>query len=180
MKRYPLGDFIAILTVLLLLCGCAAQSSSEGQTAESGSVYIAKVADGDTVETSIRGRVERIRLIGIDSPELDQRPWGRSAKKFLQELISASGWQVGIEYDIERHDKHGRILAYLWTRDGKMINEEMVKSGHAVLFTIPPNVKHADRLKTAQVIARGNRIGIWGKSGLSQPPSAYRKEHPRK
>jgi len=61
-----------------------------------------------------------------------------------------------------------------------MINEEIVRNGYAVLFTFPPNVKYADRLTAAQIIARENRLGIWGKDGLKQMPSAYRKEHPRK
>jgi len=170
---------VAILTVVTLLLGCTAKGSSEGKKAEYRSVYVERVPDGDTVEANIQGRVERIRLIGIDAPELDQRPWGKRSKKFLQDLVSASGWQLGIEYDVEKRDKHDRILAYLWARDGKMINEEIVRSGYAVLFTFPPNVKYADRLTAAQVIARENRLGIWGKDGLKQMPSAYRKEHPR-
>ena len=170
---------IAILTVVALLCGCTAKSSSEGQKAGLQSVYVERVPDGDTVEANIQGTVERIRLIGIDAPELEQRPWGKRSKKFLQDLVAASGWQLGIEYDVEKRDKHDRILAYLWARDGKMINEEIVRNGYAVLFTFPPNVKYADRLIAAQIIARENKIGIWGKDGLKQLPSDYRKEHPR-
>ena len=170
---------VAILTVVALFCGCTAKSSSEAQKAEYRSVYVERVPDGDTVEANIQGTVERIRLIGIDAPELDQRPWGKRSKKFLQDLVAASGWQLGIEYDVEKRDKHDRILAYLWARDGKMINEEIVKNGYAVLFTFPPNVKYADRLIAAQIIARENKIGIWGKEGLKQLPSDYRKEHPR-
>ncbi len=169
---------ITMLTALLLY-GCTLQGSSEGRSAEHPSVFVERVPDGDTVEADIQGKVERIRLIGIDAPELDQRPWGRKAKKYLQELIASSHWQVGIEYDIERRDKHDRVLAYLWSRDGRLINEEMVKGGYAVLFTIPPNVKHEDRFKAAQIVARENRAGIWEKGGLSQKPSDYRREHPR-
>jgi micrococcal nuclease len=169
-----------VITLISLFYGCPTQHNSEAKRVDEGSLYVEKVSDGDTIEAVVQGRVERIRLIGIDAPELDQRPWGRKSKKFLQDLISSAGWQLGIEYDVEQRDKHDRILAYLWTRDGKMINEEMVRNGYAVLFTFPPNVKHADRLAAAQVIARENELGVWGKGGLRQQPSDYRKEHPRK
>jgi micrococcal nuclease len=172
--------FLSVLTVVSLFCAGMARNASEGGKARDMSVYVEKVFDGDTVEANVQGRREQIRLIGIDAPEMSQKPWGRRSKKFLEELVSASGWQLGIEYDVEKRDKHDRILAYLWSRDGKMINEEMVRNGNAVLFSFPPNVKHVDRLRSAQVIARENKIGIWGKSGLKQLPSDYRKEHPRR
>ncbi len=143
-------------------------------------VYIEKVMDGDTVQVTINGKREQVRLIGIDAPELGQKPWGKRSKKFLEELIAASGWQARIEYDIDKRDKFDRVLAYLWGRGNKLLNEEMLGNGYAVLFTFPPNVKHIDRLKAAQVIARENKRGIWGKDGLKQLPSDYRKEHPRK
>ncbi|MDP2156119.1 MAG: thermonuclease family protein [Nitrospirota bacterium] len=172
---------MTILTIIALLYGCMADNTPEAKKLdENKSVYIEKVVDGDSVEANIRGKKEQIRFIGIDAPELSQKPWGKRSRKFLEELISASGWQVRIEYDVEKRDKYDRILAYLWGRDHKLINEEMLSNGYAVLFTFPPNVKHVDRLKAAQVIARENKRGIWGKGGLKQLPSDYRKEHPRR
>lgn len=171
---------IALLAVLSLLFGCMAQNASEGGRADENiSAYIEKVVDGDTVDATISGKRKQIRLIGVDAPELGQKPWGKRSRKFLEDLIAASGWQVRIEYDVEKRDKFDRILAYLWTRDGKMINEEMLINGYAVLFTFPPNVKHVERLRAAQVIARENKRGIWSRDGLKQLPSDYRREHPR-
>jgi endonuclease YncB( thermonuclease family) len=170
---------IAVLTLGSLLYGWMAKNTPEGKKPdENSSVYIERVIDGDSVEAYIRGKREQIRFIGIDAPELSQKPWGRRSKKFLEDLISTSGWQVRIEYDVEKKDKYDRILAYLWSRDNKLVNEEMPSNGYAVLYTFPPNVKHVDRLTSAQVIARENKRGIWGKNGLKQLPSDYRKEHP--
>lgn len=172
---------IAILTGISLLYGWMARNAPEGNKPdENNSVYIGKVLDGDSVEATLRGKREQIRFIGIDAPELNQKPWGRRSKKFLEDLISSSGWQVRIEYDVEKRDKYDRILAYLWSRDNKLINEEILSNGYGVLFTFPPNVKHIDRLRSAQVIARENKRGIWGKGGLKQLPSDFRKEHPRR
>lgn len=171
---------IAILPAIFLLYGWMARNASErNKPDENNSVYIEKIIDGDSVEASVRGKREQIRFIGIDAPELGQKPWGKRAKKFLEDLISASGWQARIEYDVENRDKHDRVLAYLWSRDNKLINDEVLRNGYAVLFTLPPNVKHIDRLRAAQVIARENKRGIWGRDGLKQLPSEYRKEHPR-
>lgn len=172
---------LTILTIVSLLYGWLARNAPEGKKSdENNSVFIEKVLDGDSVEANIRGKKEQIRFIGIDAPELSQKPWGKRSKKFLEDLISASGWQARIEYDVEKRDKYNRILAYLWSRDNKLLNEEILGNGYAVLFTFPPNVKYVDRLKAAQVIARENKRGVWGKDGLKQLPSDYRKEHPRK
>jgi len=180
MKIRPVKTALPVLLIIVpLLCGCTAGNSSEGKKKDGRAIFVEKVTDGDSIEAVIRGTREHIRLIGIDAPELRQRPWGKKAKKYLEELVAFSGWEVGIEYDVEKRDQYNRVLAYLWTRDGKLINEEMLRSGLAVLLTFPLNVKHIDRLRAAQVIARENKTGIWGKGGLRQLPSDFRKEHPR-
>lgn len=172
--------FLVSFVVISLLSGCIALNSPEAKkTDDNNAVYIEKVIDGDSLEANIKGKREQIRLIGIDAPELRQKYWGKRSKKFLQDMISASGWQAHIEYDVDRRDKYDRILAYLWSRDNRLINEEMLSNGYAVVYTFPPNIKHADRLMAAQVIARENKRGIW-KKGLKQLPSDYRKEHPRR
>jgi micrococcal nuclease len=98
----------------------------------------------------------------------------------METLIRASASKVSLEYDLERRDKYGRILAYIWARDGKLMNEEMLKRGCAVLFTVPPNVKYAGRLRNAQEKARELKAGVWGENGLKERPSEFRKEHPRR
>jgi len=180
MKKSAVILVISLLSVVLLPYGWISASAPGGKKVDERSVFIDKVADGDSVEAVLQGRRVQIRLIGIDAPELGQRPWGKKAKKYLEELFASSGWEVGIEYDVEKNDQHGRVLAYLRTRDGKLVNEELLRAGLAVIFTFPPNVKYVDRLRAAQIIARENKAGIWGKGGLKQLPSDYRKEHPRK
>lgn len=132
-------------------------------------VVAANVHDGDTVSISIKSLfgivigTEKVRLIGIDAPEIKQEPWGRRAKKHLKKLINESGGSVYLEYDLDRRDKYGRILAYLWDKKGRMINEKMVEDGYATVLTIPPNVKYVKRFIEAQQMARKNKAGMWGK-----------------
>jgi len=152
---------------------CAAPGPSEAD------VRVVRVHDGDTVSVITGRKKEIVRLIGIDAPEMGQRPWGRMAKRHLEGIISGSGWRVTIEFDVQERDRYGRLLAYLWTVDGRLINLEMVRDGYAVLYTFPPNVRHLDILREGQHYARERRLGIWGRRGLREMPEAYRRKHPR-
>lgn len=179
-KRYYVISFILILSVISLAYGikeryCPPDDKGIGKT-----VLVENIYDGDTISAFVNGHFEKIRLIGIDAPEMGQRPWGRKAKECLRSLISATDSRISLEYDIERRDKYGRILAYIWTQYGQMINETMMKNGCAVLFTLPPNVKYAERLRAAQKKAQEYKAGIWGERGLQETPYDYRKKRPRK
>jgi micrococcal nuclease len=146
---------------------------------------VTEVHDGDTISIRTRSfagiplKTERVRLIGIDTPELKQEPWGRRTKKHLKKLISESDWVVSIEFDIEQRDKHGRLLSYVWDKKGQLINEKMIGDGYAVVYTIPPNVRYVERFTAAQKKAQALRIGIWGKKGLRKSPEQWRMKNPR-
>jgi micrococcal nuclease len=143
-------------------------------------VQVVKVHDGDTATLMINGRMRKTRLIGIDAPEMNQRPWGRQAKEHLIDILNHTDWRVTMETDVVTTDKYGRSLVYLWTKDKELINERMVLDGYAVMFTIRPNTTYADRFKKAEQHAREEKIGIWGPNGLKEKPIAYKKKHPRK
>ncbi|TAN41427.1 MAG: thermonuclease family protein [Nitrospirae bacterium] len=174
---------IVLLSLASVLFGMRERFSPEvkknTESPAKGSVRVEKVYDGDTVSVVLGGRTEKLRLIGIDAPENGQRPWGKRSKEHLQEIISKGSWNVVLEYDVVKRDKYERLLVYLRTPDGRLINEMMVRDGYAVLFTFPPNVRYADLFTRAQKEAREKMLGIWGKNGLRQAPSDYRKQHPR-
>ncbi|NWF75809.1 MAG: thermonuclease family protein [Nitrospirae bacterium] len=142
-------------------------------------VSVIKVYDGDTVSVKVDRKQEKIRLIGIDAPEMGQEPWGENAKRYLENLLDSSDWEIRLEYDIEKRDQYNRLLAYIWTKDNKNVNLLMLKSGYAVLYTFPPNVKYVEEFRVAQKEAREKEIGIWSTEGLKELPQNYRKEHPR-
>jgi micrococcal nuclease len=140
---------------------------------------VTAVHDGDTVSVIINDKQERVRLIGIDAPELAQRPWGDEAKRYLESILESAGRKVRIERDVEKNDQYGRALAYLWTADNMLINLAMVKNGYAMLYTIPPNVKYVEEFRKAQAEAREKRLGIWGDDNFRERPQDYRNKHPR-
>ena len=143
-------------------------------------VQAIKVSDGDTVSLMIKGKIVKTRLIGIDAPEMGQRPWGKQAKDRLIDIMNHAEWTVLMETDVVKNDKFGRPLVYLWTKQNELINERMVLEGQALLFIIPPNVKYANRLRKAEQRSRQEKKGIWGLKGLKENPARYREKHPRK
>ncbi|MDA8077829.1 MAG: thermonuclease family protein [Nitrospiraceae bacterium] len=170
---------VSVLTIVSLLYGFGERLLTEGRKRPDNSVRVLKVNDGDTITVVIGRRNERIRLIGMDAPELQQRPWGDRAKDYLNKLVTVSSRHVTLEYDVERRDKYGRLLAYVRLADGRLANEEMLRAGYAVLFTFPPNVRYVDMFTAAQQEARQKEIGIWGKDGIREQPVEFRRKHPR-
>ena len=176
-KIYYRLIWAAFILSMILFCLFQEQASAKPLLQEAQAI---KANDGDTVTLMINTKMVKTRLIGIDAPEMGQRPWGRQAKERLIDILNHTDWSVTVETDVVKQDKYGRALVYLWTKQKELINERMVLEGQAVLFTIPPNVKYAARFRKAEHQARQEKKGIWGLKGLKENPARYREKHPRK
>ncbi len=129
------------------------------------------VIDGDTVVIS---GGQRVRYLGIDTPELsDRQPWAKDAYQRNRQLVE--GKMVRLEYDVEKKDRFGRLLAFVWVED-LLVNEELVKEGLAYVYYIYPNEKYGERLKTAQAVALREKKGLWGFPGVISPDDMPRWE----
>lgn len=126
-------------------------------------------ADGDSFRCR-DGR--RVRLLGIDAPELDQGG-GPAARASLERLLPR-GRPVRLETDVQPEDRHGRTLAYAWTADG-LVNEAQVRAGMATLLTYAPNVRYVARLRAAQAAARRERTGLWAGDAFRCSPREHRQ-----
>jgi micrococcal nuclease len=120
---------------------------------------VTKVTDGDTIRLSGIGPV---RLIGIDTPEVygEVECFGREASRFAETLLPL-GTRVRYRVGVEERDRYGRLLAYVWLPDGRMLNRVMVDEGFAQPLTIPPNVAFADVFRAAARAARRAGLGLW-------------------
>ena len=123
-------------------------------------VTITRVIDGDTVVTS---EGERIRYIGIDTPETvhpfkDIEFYGKEASDKNKALVE--GKTVELEKDISKTDRYGRTLAYIWLNN-ELINATLVREGYAYAYTYPPDVKYSDYFLMLQRQAQENRRGLW-------------------
>lgn len=130
------------------------------------------VVDGDTIHVRLGRRVEKVRYIGVNAPEIphpEARGWlegGALAFEVNRRLVI--GRDARLELDLQPRDPYGRLLAYVWVRRPHartrvMANAEMVRRGFAQVMTIPPNVKHQERFLKLQREAREARRGLWGR-----------------
>jgi micrococcal nuclease len=126
---------------------------------------VTAVSDGDTVRLAGIGRV---RLIGIDTPEVYGRDecYGRAASAAVRRWLPV-GSRVRYVVGREDRDRYGRLLAYVWLRDGRFLNRLLVARGYAQPLTIPPNVDHADEFARAARRARRAARGLWGIPGCA-------------
>lgn len=150
--------------------------TSTAQTQVNGiSCKVTRVVDGDTIEVSLNGKTEKVRLIGVDTPETVHptkgvEPYGKEASDFTKTQLN--GQTVSLEFDVQERDHYGRLLAYVWLGD-KLFNEVLAKEGYAQVATYPPNVKYVDRFTASQKEAWENNRGLWGLSpGTVTPQSA--------
>jgi micrococcal nuclease len=145
---------------LLLLCAIAPAWGAERGTLEG---TVVRVVDGDTIHVRIDTRVEKIRYIGVNTPELHhptrgEEPGGREAAALNRQL--AAGKRVRLELDVQERDRYGRLLAYVWVGD-LMVNAELVRRGYAQVMTVPPNVRYQALFLKLQRDARQAGRGLW-------------------
>lgn len=127
-------------------------------------VRVRRVIDGDTVEVALGGDAVSVRLIGVDTPETvhPSEPvecYGRAASRFTTRELD--GLRVHLEFDVERRDRFGRTLAYIWRGD-ELFNLTLVEQGYAQVNTFPPNVQYEGLFVEAQRDARRRDRGLWG------------------
>jgi micrococcal nuclease len=154
----------AMLAVALL--GSAAWGWwSGGRAAARYHATVVRTIDGDTIDVRFaNGRVERIRILGADTPETkDPRKavqcYGPEASAYTHARLS--GRSVTLETDAVPRDKYGRLLAYVYV-DGVRYDDELLRLGYARLLVIPPNGSHARAMLLAELDARAHGRGLWG------------------
>jgi micrococcal nuclease len=132
---------------------------------------VQRVVDGDTfdIDPSVEG-ADRVRLIGVDTPEANdpecgEQPLAAEAREFT--TTELDGQEVDLEFDEDRTDRYGRLLAYVY-KDDVMFNETLLEEGLAQVYTFQPNTRYEDRLRAAQEEARTRGEGLWSLSSEEQ------------
>lgn len=134
-----------------------------------GPFSLVRVIDGDTIALTVGGLEERVRLIGIDTPERDT-PFGPRAAAFMQAALGTGA--VWLELEARERDRFGRLLAYVYVEDANgtwawgerrftQANLAIAQAGLADLLTIPPNVRYTELYVAAVQEARAAGLGMW-------------------
>jgi micrococcal nuclease len=169
-RRHGVGSLLlAVLLLPLLLYACA----TDGGQAEG--YVVTRVVDGDTIIVDMDGTEERVRLIGVDTPEsvhpdrARNVPYGAVASAFAKDALE--GRRVDLEFDAQERDRYGRLLAYVYI-DGEMFNKTLLSEGHAQISTYPPNVRYVDTFTQLQTDARERGAGLWAYYAEESPDAA--------
>jgi len=128
-----------------------------------GTGRVVSITDGDTLRLEVDGTELRVRLIGIDTPEVypDVECFGPEAEVALAAL-AAPGSSIGFAYDRDPRDQYDRELMYLFTADGTLINLELVAQGYAKAVLFEPNDRYWNDLRAVERSAQDAGLGLWG------------------
>lgn len=154
MLRRHVKPYLSLTLILLALAGPAVADEV---------FECVRVVDGDTIVVKINNRNEKVRLIGVDTPETvhPSKPvqyFGKEASEFTRRMVA--GKKVRLEYDWQKRDKYGRLLAYVFLQDGTFLNAEIIKQGYGFAYVRYP-FRHMEEFKGYESEARTNRLGLW-------------------
>lgn len=170
------ADWIRLTIVIMLLAvGCrrpadeagapsATSPEPDGDTA-AGSVELVETIDGDTFDVRIDGTVERVRLIGMNTPERGEC-LASEATDGLDRLLRSGS--IELEFDTTNRDRFDRLLRHVWI-DGVYVNEQLVAEGLAIARSYPPDTRHDVRLFEAQASAKAEATGLWSPNACGPP-----------
>jgi len=156
-SRIMKGKWLTVLIALLILTLHLSVSHAE-------TFKVKRVIDGDTL---LLTNGERVRLIGVDTPETKhpQKPvqyFGKEAYLFTKRMVE--GKEVRLEYDWQRKDRYGRLLAYVYLMDGTFLNAEIIKQGYGFAYTKYP-FKYLEEFRKYEREARESKRGLWKPTG---------------
>jgi micrococcal nuclease len=162
-----IAPFVLLLIAVVLL---VIQLRDHRRATTFGRAQVVRVVDGDTIRVRLGGRTERVRYIGVDTPE-SVKP-GTPVQCYAKRAAAANaalvaGRSVRLVGDVEQRDRYGRLLAYVYREpDGAFVNAALVRDGYARTLTIAPNVAHAHQLAQLAQTARRSGRGLWRACGI--------------
>ncbi len=155
---------------LMFLLSCSISDNRNSTIA----AKVERIISGQTLEVSIPNSdsYAKVRIIGIDAPDLRQSPWGKAAKERLTELDKQP---IKLELEIETPDSFDRLLAHVWHNES-LVSEELIKEGFVLANTKYPH-KYSQPLLDAQEYARIMGYGIWNpQQPMRQTPHQFRSQ----
>jgi micrococcal nuclease len=155
--------FLIATGLCALAAGCSSSPGPGSEATSPVTVRVTKVTDGDTIHVGYQGHDERVRLIGVDTPEV---PWyggkedcyGVPAGLYARQRLS--GRSVRLAFDVERRDRYGRLLAYVYVGP-ELFNLTLLRLGYARADPVRPDTMMASTFEQAEREARAAGRGLW-------------------
>ena len=165
------GLIIAIIVISSILHEPKAPPSATAKGSEL-TCGIKAIYDGDTLIASCPAGEVKVRVFGIDAPEMKQEPWGDRSRESLRGLLPRFG---SVNLHVKDQDRYGRTVAQILVSE-RDIGLEMVRQGYAVVYA---QYNHSPVYRQAQSEAKQARRGIWARPGSQQDPATWRRLNPR-
>lgn len=159
-----------IILIMLLLCSILSLSGCIGpdEAVPEPTVTFANVTEVIDGDTFVISTGEKVRLIGVDTPERGE-PYYEEAKQYMVDNLL--GRTVRLEADVSDTDRYGRLLRYVWL-DSSMVNNDLVRSGLAVSKTYEPDTYYQDELDDSESYAREMGVGLWSEASSQEGANA--------
>lgn len=167
--KFLLGVFIALIVIILQQHGYlekAVDKSTEAiEQVTPGQYSVIKVEDGDTITVDMEGKPERIRLIGVDTPEKNdpRKPvqcFAQAASDYTTGLIGDNRVLLVADSETTNRDRYNRLLRYVYLADGTFVNKKLIEDGYGFMLSGFPFTKQPE-FKTAEEQARQAGRGLW-------------------
>lgn len=171
-SRKRFGWLVWLLVILIFSVvfarktGVIRQASQTAQRNQPGLYRVSHFVDGDTIAVSMNGRDEKVRFIGIDTPETHKpntpvQCYGPAAAAFTKNIIGKSAVRLVSDSLSTDRDRYSRLLRYVYLADGTDVNEELVMRGYAFYYPYFPFTK-SDQFAADQRAAMNAHTGLWG------------------
>lgn len=169
--RILVVTIVSGLVALAQQQGVITQITKSAEQNQPGLYRVTSVIDGDTIQVDMNGVEEKIRFIGVDTPETkDPRKavqcYGQAASAFTRNLIGANRVRLQADPENSNRDRYGRLLRYVYLPSGELVNAEIIKQGYGFAYVYFPFSK-LEEFKAYQKQAEDQKNGLWGECQTS-------------
>lgn len=137
-----------------------------------GTYTVSSFEDGDTITVDMNGTPERVRMIGVDTPETQDprvpvQCYGKAASQFTKQLIGSSPVRLEADPTNTNRDRYNRLLRYVYLPDGRLVNAEIIRAGYGFAYTLFPFEK-LEEFRGYESQAREQNLGLWGNCNINE------------
>lgn len=179
-KGTSLGTLLIVGLVLLAQhAGWLDTATQQATQSQPGLYTITRFTDGDTFAVDMNGKTEKIRMIGIDTPETHKpnspvQCYGPAASAYTKNLIGDQKVRLEADPKNTNRDRYDRLLRYVYLPDGRLVQHELIANGYGFAYTQFPFTKRNDFM-TAEQQAKTDNKGLWGNCTVTVEPNGRKQ-----